>query len=253
MSANRFLPPTVRLSQAFEPEKFSGGAGASEITRRSFLKRTGGATVATLVAWNLASQEIRAAHAFTSDSSPKWKIRSRAVGSTVVPIKEGLGNPEDWTHNNVTYPVKRSLQLFASAPDNPPDSPPGTHKYANSATCSVTIKLRRWASIKLTANSDFVPMSDQNYNDWPGSANWKGAIPASAILTQQIYDPSALEPTLTITGIAPQTEAERSHSDLDMSLYVWWEGEKLHFDFSSVPGVQSTSGELESIWEFHTD
>lgn len=60
MSANRFLPPPVRLSQAFESEKFSGGASGSEITRRSFLKRTGGATVATLVAWNLASNPARA-------------------------------------------------------------------------------------------------------------------------------------------------------------------------------------------------
>lgn len=56
MSDNPFLPPPVRLSQAFESEH-SGGDG---ITRRTFIKRTGGATVATMVAWNLTINEARA-------------------------------------------------------------------------------------------------------------------------------------------------------------------------------------------------
>lgn len=34
--------------------------GGNEITRRTFIKRTGGATVATLVAWNLSSQQLQA-------------------------------------------------------------------------------------------------------------------------------------------------------------------------------------------------
>lgn len=56
MSENSFLPPPVRLSQVFECDH-SGGGG---ITRRSFIKRTGGATVATMVAWNLTVNEARA-------------------------------------------------------------------------------------------------------------------------------------------------------------------------------------------------
>ena len=67
MNANRFLPPPVRLSQAFDSENSSSGYGSS-ITRRSFLKRTGGATVATLVAWNLASQELKASSPESGDS-----------------------------------------------------------------------------------------------------------------------------------------------------------------------------------------
>jgi hypothetical protein len=69
MNANEFLPPPVRLSQASDLEKFSGGASGSEITRRSFLKRTGGATVATLVAWNLASKQAEAMSNLFSDIS----------------------------------------------------------------------------------------------------------------------------------------------------------------------------------------
>ena len=69
MNANEFLPPPDRLSQASESEKFSGGASSSEITRRSFLKRTGGATVATLVAWNLASLKADAKSNYFIDGS----------------------------------------------------------------------------------------------------------------------------------------------------------------------------------------
>ncbi len=58
MNASRFFP--VRLCQAFDGENSSSGSGSS-ITRRSFLRRTGGVTVATLVAWNLASQDALAA------------------------------------------------------------------------------------------------------------------------------------------------------------------------------------------------
>lgn len=55
MNHSRFLPPPVRLSQAFEGE--TGGDG---ISRRTFIKRTGGATVATMVAWNTATTDCRA-------------------------------------------------------------------------------------------------------------------------------------------------------------------------------------------------
>ena len=74
MSVNKFLPLPIHLSQAFESERLSGGASDPEITRRSFLKRTGGATMATLVAWNVASHKADAQSNYFSDSSskPDW-------------------------------------------------------------------------------------------------------------------------------------------------------------------------------------
>lgn len=59
MNENSFLPPPVRLSQAIENGDYGGGG----VTRRTFVKRTGGATVAAMVAWNLASQQTRAQEA----------------------------------------------------------------------------------------------------------------------------------------------------------------------------------------------
>ncbi|MFC7339513.1 hypothetical protein ACFQY0_20140 [Haloferula chungangensis] len=54
MSKSNFLPPPVRLSQAFDE---SGGGGMS---RRLFIKRSGGATVASIAAWNLTATAARA-------------------------------------------------------------------------------------------------------------------------------------------------------------------------------------------------
>lgn len=103
MSANQFLPPTVRLSQAFESEKFSGGASGSEITRRSFIKRTGGATVATLVAWNMATQQARADGDNASDNSsgsygmlcagPAPEDANIELTSGQIQIPQAAGNP----------------------------------------------------------------------------------------------------------------------------------------------------------------
>ncbi len=56
MSVNLFHPNPIRLCQEIEPNATSGSNSTNEINRRSFLKRTGGATVATLVAWNMATR-----------------------------------------------------------------------------------------------------------------------------------------------------------------------------------------------------
>lgn len=70
MSVNQFLPRPIRLYQAFNSDTSSGGPSSNEITRRSFLKRTGGATIATLVAWNMATREAEAmANAFSDGIS----------------------------------------------------------------------------------------------------------------------------------------------------------------------------------------
>lgn len=57
-----FLIGSAQLNQAFESKNSSGvgGNGGSSVTRRSFIKRTGGATVAAFVCWNLANQQLNA-------------------------------------------------------------------------------------------------------------------------------------------------------------------------------------------------
>lgn len=52
----QFLVRPAQLAQAFE----SGSGSGSGITRRSFIKRTGGATVATLVAWETSKTKLHA-------------------------------------------------------------------------------------------------------------------------------------------------------------------------------------------------
>jgi hypothetical protein len=54
-----FLIGSAQLNKAFESKKSCASGGG--ITRRSFIKRAGGATVATLVLWHLPSQNAHAA------------------------------------------------------------------------------------------------------------------------------------------------------------------------------------------------
>ncbi len=60
MNNSFLLPPPGRLNQPVDGETEGGGGAMSSMTRRKFLKRSGGATVATLVAWNLASTQANA-------------------------------------------------------------------------------------------------------------------------------------------------------------------------------------------------
>jgi len=55
MKHSFLVAPPCRLNQPLDGESGAGGGALSEITRRKFLKRTGGATVATLVAFNITS------------------------------------------------------------------------------------------------------------------------------------------------------------------------------------------------------
>jgi hypothetical protein len=56
-----FLIRPTQLNQAFESNSSSGGSDdGNGVTRRTFIKRTGGTTVATLVAWNIQNTKARA-------------------------------------------------------------------------------------------------------------------------------------------------------------------------------------------------
>jgi hypothetical protein len=70
MTQRSFLPPVIDLQQALESES-DGGSGQGSISRRQFIKISGGATVATLVAFNLAK---------------------RAEAATVIPGSSGISS-----------------------------------------------------------------------------------------------------------------------------------------------------------------
>jgi hypothetical protein len=72
MNHNRFLPPVSQL----RPISSELPATGNGITRRSFIKRTGGATVATMVTWSLVSQTARA----SGNEGSKVKIGAHYEG-----------------------------------------------------------------------------------------------------------------------------------------------------------------------------
>jgi hypothetical protein len=104
-------------------QDFSFGGGSSwngGLSRRRFLKRTGGATVATLVAWHAASLESRAeGEPEAGDSAPPpppgpFKMRLQSVTPT---------SGEDFDHvdfqvnvGGVSMPAKLWIEVLAAPP-----------------------------------------------------------------------------------------------------------------------------------------
>jgi hypothetical protein len=104
-------------------QDFSFGGGSSwngGLSRRRFLKRTGGATVATLVAWHAASLESRAeGEPEAGDSAPPpppgpFKMRLQSVTPA---------SGEDFDHadfqvnvGGVSMPAKLWIEVLAAAP-----------------------------------------------------------------------------------------------------------------------------------------
>lgn len=98
-----FLIRPAQLNHAFESNGSSGGAGESSgLTRRSFIKRTGGATIATLVAWNLTTSMAHAKRDLTKTSysylvlvctaSPKPSDINAPTAKDMKPCKIAMGN-----------------------------------------------------------------------------------------------------------------------------------------------------------------
>ena len=119
-----------QLNQAFESEGSSGVGWGNGITRRSFIKRTGGATVASLVAWNVTTTKSRAEEDGEGSGSVSWKMdmvdaspelsdSSIAINSCVVDI------------GGVNYSLRIAIEgdwTYQGAPPPPPTT--GINSYA---------------------------------------------------------------------------------------------------------------------------
>lgn len=82
---HEFLVTPPHLNQAFESGGSSGGGCGNGITRRSFIKRTGGASVAVLVAQVSMAKKSEAA--VILDASGNIISASTEIGSASGPVK----------------------------------------------------------------------------------------------------------------------------------------------------------------------
>lgn len=87
MNHDPLVPPH---SDGRQPENSPANAGHewnNGITRRSFLKRTGGATLATMVTWNLCRQQVLAeGDGNAGDSGEKWGMLCWSPGTSGSPV-----------------------------------------------------------------------------------------------------------------------------------------------------------------------
>lgn len=92
------LPPPIRLNQALDGEASGGGGGRESTTRRKFLKRTGSATAASLIAWNLSAHVANAQG--ENEGSSSWRMTCVWPATSESPLTKNdlFGDSNGWTY-----------------------------------------------------------------------------------------------------------------------------------------------------------
>jgi len=111
------------LNQAFESSGKASGF-SNGITRRSFLKRTGAASVATLVAWNLTSQSVDAENENPPSSAPWWVMRCTSLqpGDLLFDgFKHYALSSKPLFFNHLMGDATVALTLYSSVAVDPPE------------------------------------------------------------------------------------------------------------------------------------
>jgi hypothetical protein len=146
MNNTFLLPPPTRLSQALKSDiETTGRPASSGISRRTFLKRTGGATVAMFLAFNTRTEAAdpgHASHCPVHGSECTWvsQITVNFTSTSVPPPVPGFtatgrifhGTLTITTQNCVRGPSTVSYPVHSGGYHNPPDSP---ITQGNDSTC----------------------------------------------------------------------------------------------------------------------
>lgn len=85
----------------------------SEVTRRKFLKRTGGATVASFVAWTATSQKSHA----TGEGSASWDINFRSGKLAGVNLANVSGHSADYYQSHIFDVLIHTSLIYKDRPD----------------------------------------------------------------------------------------------------------------------------------------
>jgi hypothetical protein len=100
-------------------EPSSGGSEwNNKITRRLFLKRTGAATAATMIAWNLSSQSAHATEPAPGDSAKVWRRRRWGCKLAITGAQNGPFTEAQIDELEMNYEMEH--HPWQNAPSDPP-------------------------------------------------------------------------------------------------------------------------------------
>ena len=208
-----------RLNQAFDANKSSGASlWNNPVTRRSFLKRSGGATVAALIVCNIATYQAKAT--VTDDSSvsqgtkSNFKIKAALLNGTDI----SQGSEETWTrpNNQPSLKVRRGLRLTATSPET---------VFAESATAAISINVEEFAYVELNPSTSpgvFTEMTPAMFQQYRGGN--KDTHSTSASITKTC-DSATGAITETLTSDAYNETVSGINIDLswvDDALTIKW-------------------------------
>jgi hypothetical protein len=249
-------------SRSGDSESRPGLAWNRTITRRSFLKRTGGATAATFVSWHAATSNVDAATwiaeggSGSGDNTPDWRIHSHeighALGSSVKPpdghvIEASFGPLTQTTWGAVNKMIRRKLVLEAYAPRDLPNSP----WYTYMATCAVTIRVSEWAEVADVANGEPVgwdDMTESEWNHWYASEYVDKHV-TSATLTKMVSNGPDGKPYVEVVSSSVHGGTDSTKSVGGIGITLVWVGDDLNITFSSLgQSIDPNTFTLISQW-----
>ncbi|MFC7339382.1 hypothetical protein ACFQY0_19475 [Haloferula chungangensis] len=187
MNTSNFLPPPVRLSQAFD------GVAGGGVTRRLFIKRTGGATVASIGAWNLSTTSATAAD--ESDGSWLIKLDSSNPGDGANQATQGAKSKYGWNWKSALVTINGSQHLLTTRwqctpnPKHPTDLV-GTKKEAWDFGITFLAQVRSNpgaipVNFPSNGQEDYMVYGGQYYGTLVADAGFSGQAGSSGTVTLQ--------------------------------------------------------------------
>ena len=226
--------------------------------------------MATLVAWNLANVRVEAyTYVSESSSSPgaKWEIRTEQVGCPLLDKAVDIKAPQDKSEGPIlnwdaTRKVRRVFYLEVFAPENPAEDVNHNDQWAQSATCSLSIRVSEWAEVAPLAQGvvgKFDAMTQPQWDEWTKTLSTDGQpltpnkCEASAILTKSI-NPDGQDPEVTVVAQSVSGSSGSQSSGgiaIDLSWIPDDQGnyDILHVVFGAVPlGAADQDMDFVTVW-----
>lgn len=210
------------------------------ITRRSFLKRSGGATVAAMVAWSLTEEQLRAEvindSISLSGTKDAWKIKVDAINHT----EDSEGSEKTWSYdhdNNPNTPaqswkVKKVLWVYVTAPQT---------DFADSAKSDVSIVVAEWAIIERNPSTSPGIFTIMTETEFEAYRDGNRDVHSSSAFSEKTIN--------TDTGNIVSTTTSDEYDDTVSGIFMSheWEGDKLKITFGGT-GVPNNNESVEAVF-----
>jgi hypothetical protein len=232
MNSSFLIPPPAPKSQADDQASSENGVTSDPLLRRKFLKRTGAAAVASVIAWNINTAQASVVQD-SGGSGSTWKIKVDAVSfsnqSTGSEDPDGCLHDAAGTPLGTPLPSRKILKLTVTA--NATD-------WSGSAKSNLTITVTEHAQYQqnpTTQPNVWTDMTEAQYSAHRGGA--RDQHQTSASLQKTINTATG-----AITATTPVPSGGYNQTTQNITLTLSWSGDVLTISYGSsdIPAEEKT-------------